>query len=248
LTAPNIGGSGGVLEIMIPVLAPDDGNPVSGDDEGVIAFWTRVVDGTPGGADISNCATATPEFGIGDQSCASTAMPKLDVSKAQDVVDQNPETPIPDVNPGDVFSYLITATNLFDHAVFLTIHDALDEYLDHVAGTFTVNGTTASDEFFTDDILEYQHPDLIQPGQTLELEFDVIVQDFAPHNWVIGNEALITASLDPQNLSGYAVTLETNLAEVRVENPIPEPSTGIFLATGLLVFLALERKRRNTRK
>ena len=132
--------------------------------------------------------------------------------------------------------------------MFLTIYDALDEYLDYVAGTFTVNGSTVSDEFFADGILDYQYPDVMDPGQTLEFQFDVIVQDLAPHDWIIGNSALITFSLDPQNFPGYVVTLETNQTEVRVENPIPEPSTLLFLATGLVVLLALGRRRRNTRK
>jgi uncharacterized repeat protein (TIGR01451 family) len=163
-------------------------------------------------------------------------------------VDRMENTPQIDVYPGDVFSYLITATNLFNHAVFLTLHDALDEYLDYVAGTFTVNGVAVSDEFFADGILDYQYPDRLNPDQTLELEFDLMVQDCAPHDWVIENVALITLSPNPQDLSGDAVTFETNRIDVRVANPIPEPSTCAFLASGLGVFLALDRRRRHLRK
>jgi low density lipoprotein receptor-related protein 5/6 len=169
-------------------------------------------------------------------------------SSIRNAVDRMGDTAMIDVYPGDVFSYLMTATNLFDQAMFLTIYDAVDEYLDYVAGTFTVNGVATSDEFFADGILDYQYPDLVTPGQTLEFEFDVIVQDFAPHDWVIENVALITFSLDRPNFPEYAVTVGTNRVEVRVEHPIPEPSTGLFLATGLLVLLALECRRRNTRK
>jgi hypothetical protein len=175
-------------------------------------------------------------------------MQTLPASDVRNAVDRLGGTALLDVYPGDVFSYVMTATNLFDYAVFLNIYDALDEYLNYVAGTFTVNGAAASDEFFDDGILDYQYPDAMDPGQTLELEFDVIVQDLAPHDWIIGNSALITFSLDPQNFPGYAVTFETNRTEVRVENPIPEPSTFLFLATGLVVFLAFKHRRRNLRK
>jgi hypothetical protein len=146
LEEPALGNVGGLLRVLIDELAPDDGNPGSGADEGVMTFWTQVVDDTPMGTDITNCASATPEVGLGDQSCASTAMPILDVAKAQNVVDQVPATLIPDVHPGDVFSYLVTATNLFDQAVFLSVYDVLDEWLDYVDGTFTVNGAAASND------------------------------------------------------------------------------------------------------
>jgi uncharacterized repeat protein (TIGR01451 family) len=248
---PGIGDIGGQIRVMIDQLTPDDGTPGSGDDEGVIIFWTRVVDGTPDGVEITNCATVTPEVGLGDQVCASTGTPQLDLEKSQTVVDQLPGTPIPDVHPGDVFSYLITATNISDQALYLGIYDELDEYLIHEPGTFTVNGASASDLFFSGGVLDYHYAELVNPAETLTLAFDVRVSDMAPHGWLIDNLALITACTDSLDPSSCFATVETNRVEVRVEDPdyvIPEPSTLIFFGTGLLgIFVLMWRRRRQKR-
>lgn len=249
LQAPEIGDIGGQLAIMIPALAPDDGNPDSGDDEGLIVFHTRVVDGIPDGTDISNSAAVTPEIGQGDQACASTGTPQLDAAKAQEVADRLPDSAMPDVYAGDVFSYLITAANVADQAVYLGIYDALDAYLAYQPGTLAINGATASDAAFTGDLLDYRSTELLNPGDTLTFGFDVRVSDVAPHNWLIENMALITVFTDQLDPLGSAwVAVETNRTVVRVETTIPEPATLMFFGLGLLGLLALRSRKRGGRK
>jgi hypothetical protein len=172
-------------------------------------------------------------------------MPVLDIAKAQDGVDQVPATPILDVNPGDVFNYLIRATNLFDYGVYLSVYDVLDGLVDYEAGTFSVNGASASDAYFSGDILAYPYADVVNPGETLTLEFDVRVEDMAPHSSIIDNVALITAYTDPFDQLSTFVTIETNPVKVRVEDSdyvIPEPTTVLLLGVGLLGLVALCRK------
>lgn len=206
---PTVGDIDGRLRVMISELDPDDGNPGTGDDEGGIAFRSRLNEGTPMGTVIENCATATPEQGSGDRSCASTTVPNLEVMKDQEAVDRVRATPTTDVFHGDVISYTITATNGFDHVVYITIHDELDDYVDYVPNTLTVNSATASNTFITDGVLDYPYPDPVVPGETLRLAFDVRVKAGAPNNQLIENTAQITACIDPRHPSSCFSAVET---------------------------------------
>lgn len=147
------------------------------------------------------------------------------------------------VQPGETFQYTLTAANFFDTAVFFMIQDALDAYVDYVAGTLYVNSVKESDDWFSGGILDYESG-LVASGKTLTLSFDVMVSDLAPQNWIITNSALVTAysSLDP---SGFLVSVETNTVQVEV---VPEPASLIFVVIGLFGIFALARQRRNTRK
>ncbi|MCP4400513.1 MAG: PEP-CTERM sorting domain-containing protein [bacterium] len=89
---PGESSPGGQLRIMIPQLSVDDGIPGSGDDEAVISFRTRVVDGTPDETEISNCAAVSPETGLGDQSCVSINTPSPDPTPTPGNVIPGPST------------------------------------------------------------------------------------------------------------------------------------------------------------
>jgi hypothetical protein len=206
---PIIGSIGGQLHLMIDELSPDDGNPGTGDDEGTVAFWSRVEEGTSGGMVIENCAAATPENGTGEESCASITVPDLEFNKTQDAIDRIDTTPITDVFPGDEIKYSITVSNSFSYAISIGIYDELDMYVDYIPGTFTVNSAAASDIFISGGVLNYEYPDPVNPGETLTLTFDVRVKDEAPDSQTIENSAQITACVDPLDPSSCFSTVET---------------------------------------
>ncbi|MGA1842706.1 MAG: MopE-related protein [bacterium] len=206
---PSIGDINGELRIMINELSPDDGNPGTGEDEGFITFWSRVNEGTPIGTLIQNCAMATPEYGTGDGSCASIIIPDLGVNKVQEAIDRIESTPITDVIPLDIIKYTITVTDQLEFPISIRIYDLLDIYVDYLPGTFTVNGATASDTFFSGGELDYQYPDLLNPGETLSLIFEVTVKDNAPDSWIIENKAQISSCSDPLDPYSCFSTIET---------------------------------------
>ncbi len=174
-----------------------------------------------------------------------SAVPQIDVKKEQTALDRNENTEITDVSRGDWIHYDILATNVFDSGVFMTFSDTLDRYVDYLTGSLTVNSAAMSDSFVSDRLLDYEHADLINPGETLSIGFDVQVSDVAPPGWLIQNVAFITAFIDPLNpFSSW----ETNSVEARVENPVPEPSTMLLFAGGLLCVRVLMRKSAKRKK
>ncbi|PIE33467.1 hypothetical protein CSA56_11725 [candidate division KSB3 bacterium] len=70
--------------------------------------------------------------------------PALDVNKNQSTVDRIEEKPEVEVLPGDVFSCLVTAINLFGQAVYISLYDELDQYPGCVDGSLTVNDMTVT--------------------------------------------------------------------------------------------------------
>ncbi len=244
---PGIGDIGGQIEILIPTLTPDDGNPGSGGDEGTVSFVTHVVPGTPVGTEIINCASATPEIGEGDQVCSATSQSPLEALKEQNLPGDLPGTSVFDVAPGDVFSYLITVTNISDQALYLYINDVLDTYLDYQFGTLEINGAGASDALFAGDTFTYTPTTLFNPGDIWAVAFDVSVSGSASDNQIIQNSAMLMAYTDLSDMWGSAFTaLSTNIVKVRIENPenvIPEPSTLILIGTGIVGLFVLIRRR-----
>ena len=110
---------------------------------------------------------------------------------------------------GDIISYTITATNGFDHGVFIAIYDELDDYVVYVSDTLTVNGASASDLFISDGVLDYPYPAPVNPGETLRLAFDVRVKDGAPAGQLIENTAQVTGCIDMLDPSSCFSTAET---------------------------------------
>lgn len=150
---------------------------------------------------------------------------------------------LPGVFPGDPIHYSLTVTNFFDSLIYFTIQDTLDTYVNYLTGTLCVNDVQQSDDWFSDGFLDYQS-DVVNPGETLFLTFDVQVSDLAPMDWLIENTMIVSAysSHDPSSL---LVTLVTNTTQTKV---VPEASTLLLLGSGLLGVLALIRRKRNRRK
>ena len=206
---PAVGTSGGRLTIIIDELSPDDGNPESGSDEGSFTFLTGLPEDTSPGTSVTNCATATPQNGLGSKSCASTPSLEIDLGKTKIAVDRASGTPETELFPGDEFSYVITATNSFSQGVFLRITDTLDSYLNYVGNTFTVNGAAASDTFFSDGTLDYRYPEMVNPGETLPLKFKVKVRDTALHGQILENRALVIPCTDWDNPTSCSIAQQT---------------------------------------
>ncbi len=212
-------GPGGRLRVGIDQLKPDDGNPGSGSDEGVISFICVVDKGVPLGTDITNCVSVIPAEGIGDSSCASTSTPALDVDKNIEATDRIEGTSVIDVFPGDVITYRITAINRGVQALSVNVYDNLNLYLKYIPGSFTVNGATASDAYFAGDELDYEYPDPLNNGGTLTLEFDVQIIRSAIHGRNISNSANISTCTDPLDPSSCNITVRTPTVRCSVFDP-----------------------------
>ncbi|MDM8539840.1 isopeptide-forming domain-containing fimbrial protein [Desulfococcaceae bacterium HSG9] len=205
---PGFGTIGGQFNIIIEELTPDDGNPGSGHDEGTFTFLTSLTPDTPPGG-IKNCATAIPEEGLGSGDCGEVPDLKMELGKTQIAEDRAGATPETELFPGDEFSYEITVKNTYSKAVSLRITDTLDDYLAYVKNTFTVNGAAASDMFFSDGTLDYRYPEMVNPGKTLTLKFDVKVDAEAPHGKCIENRAVVIPCTDRDDPSSCSIPQET---------------------------------------
>lgn len=209
---PDIGDSGGQLVINIPLLSPDDGNPGSGFDEGNFSVVSSI--DNPFG--ITNCVTVEPEGGMGSESkdCITVEKGNLIFDKIQIATDRASGTDETELFPGDEFSYVITVTNDSEslEGVFLKITDTLDDYLDYVKNSFTVNGAAKSG--FTDGTLNYS--EMIDLGETLTLKFKVKVNPDTPHGHLIENRATVKPCINPDDSSVCYPEQETPVVYARV--------------------------------
>jgi hypothetical protein len=184
-------------------------------------------------------------YDVSDDDAEENPSSALNPVKEVEAIDRVEDTSIIDVFTGDLMKYTISMVNPFEQAVYVLVQDALDAYVDYVAGSFMVNGVVA-DVNVIDGLLTYEDSDqLVEQDEMLELSFEVNVRDLMAgeaHNWFINNYASVTA----YSSSGTLLeTVDTNLVQVRVENPVPEPSTVIFLGAGLLGVLILIRRKRS---
>ncbi|MCP4396462.1 MAG: PEP-CTERM sorting domain-containing protein [bacterium] len=150
--------------------------------------------------------------------------------------------PIPDVQPGDVFSYLITYTNLFEDDVYVHIFDQLNDLVNYENGSFMVSDELVSDPDFSGGLLDYEYSDPLGQNETLRIEFDVRVSDIASVGDIIENFAQVTAYTDPPLAppDSDVDSVQTNFTRVEV---VPEPSILLFLGTGLLGIFAFMRRK-----
>lgn len=190
--------------------------------------------------------TDTDGDGIGD--ACETPAGDVDIRKEQQVKpgqDGGPSQPV--VSHGDTLSYTITATNLFEDPVILVITDALSALLDYVAGTLNVNGDSVTDDYFSgEDILEYTSEDMLAYQESLFISFEATVRDDAPYGSIIENVALLSAYSIGSDIP-LVFEKSSNIVQVQVQEtkPVPEPSTLVFLGTGVLGIFVLVRKRLN---
>ena len=159
------------------------------------------------------------------------------ILKEQDFVDRGDGT----VFRGDTISYAITIENFFNSVVDLMIYDALNGLVDYVSGTITDTGSglvAPLGESFIQGIPLIMYT--LDPDEMLKISFDVIVSDSAPFDSLITNVAWFEAYIAGELVDEG----QSDILEVRVRNPIPEPSTVVFVGTGLLGILFLVRRRR----
>jgi uncharacterized repeat protein (TIGR01451 family) len=201
------------------------------------------VDGDGVGDVCDNCPnTPNPDQsdddgdGIGD--VCDEPVGSLLVAKEQDFFDRGNNS----VFRGDTISYDITVTNLFDQSITIFLSDTLSSLVNYVAGTLTIDGETASDDLFNGDVLEYDStPVTLGTDESLVVSYDVIVRNDAPDNSIITNFASVTAYFP----DGTSINALSNIVAVEV---VPEPSTIVFLGTGLLGILVLFRSKYRKRK
>jgi hypothetical protein len=141
-----------------------------------------------------------------------------------------------------LISYTIRVTNFFEETLFVMIQDALDAYVDYVAGSLRVNGTGVPDDelFVSDGLLNYLYAPL-DPDDMLALSYTVTVNDDAPPGWMIENIALITGYTDPNN--PFTLTFKGPTNPEAYQTAIPEPSTLVLFCAGLVGVFVLARKR-----
>ena len=140
-----------------------------------------------------------------------------------------------DVSLGESFFYQLTVTNTFDVAMDFSISDTLDGLVGY-GNDGSWLGT------ITGNLLEYSGQ--VLANSEVILAFMVTVTDiFNPADTVIEN----SVELQYGNSSKMS-----NIVKAEIKNPVegqvPEPSTVLFVGTGLLGMYALARKRRRSKR
>jgi hypothetical protein len=182
---------------------------------------------------------------------ATAGADDVTIEKTQDLaVDRgsDPNTGDPFVWAGDLISYTIEATNLFDTAVTLLIADALSAYVDYVEDSLHVyedgHEVTGLDQWdlFTYDAtsdlwsLAYASDPVYH---SLLISFDVLVEADTPLDTLIWNTAEVSS------IGGLQIGKESNVVATKV---VPEPATFALFGIGLFALLALVQKRRKMEK
>ncbi|MFN0078819.1 MAG: TIGR02597 family protein [Prosthecobacter sp.] len=210
---PNDDGSGGLLRFTIASLAPDDGNPASGDDQGTLEIWTRMNSDVEDGVAIANNLYASVSGGIGATTSHNVSTSQLNPGIWQTFTPERTGDS-PSVNGGDIIHYWIEVGNDAPVPQYMRVYDALPEQLDFVPGSLLVNFASAGDHNFSGDVLDFTAPDTTAPGTFIVFQFDARVRPGYPAGTVITNQAVFTPTYNLQNPDAYTTAKATVAATV----------------------------------
>jgi hypothetical protein len=216
----SLDGSGGLLTFTVNNLAPDDGNPGSGHDEGDIKFWARVKEGIASGTIIENCMQVSPdEGGTSGEDCSSIQTADYDVAKEQGDFDPDRGTSegYQVVKVGDRFEYRLIVINTTPTARYFTLYDEIPRELRYIQGTIQVDGQPVSDGFIINNELLYEHGSIIEPNDEIVLSFGVEVNDTGVAGGIIENYGLIYSCSDRTDIGTCSPALQTNAVEVQYD-------------------------------
>jgi len=229
-TAVGGNGEGGNLAFTISQLDPDDGTPGSGLDEGVVYFWTRVLD-PQNTTSVANSATITPSSGTGGTSTSTLNQPNITITKS--------EVPTPNrggngtqltphiINPNDQLVYTITATNNDTTSQYFRIVDQLPAYFTPTG--ITINGANASLSLIDGSgVLRYNQPTSTAQNSNVT----IVITGNADSNSkgvLLQNTAFITPCQNSTGtLCGFSEKTNTVFAQVNPNNA-PVATNSVFI-------------------
>lgn len=159
-------------------------------------------------------------------------------------VDRGGDPSMPSVFRGDAISYSLTATNFFNIGVELMISEAMSAFVDYIAGTLRINGEITDDDWsYLDGNLFEFGPTPLMTNESFNISFDVIVNSAAPLNEHIDMFASgIAYSISSPDALFFSAESNLLQAQVKMQEPVPEPSTVMLFGIGILGIFTLVRK------
>lgn len=211
-------GSGGQVAFVAASLAPNDGDDFGGADQGFVQLWTQVKPGTADGTALTNCVQTSPgTSGVGSNSCTTLSTGRVTAVLTQTVMPAQTGSP-PPVFPNDVLRYAVTLTNTGSSAAFLRVYDALPAHTAYVPGSLVVNGSGASDSYFSSGTaLSFVSATSVAAGATLTIQYDLRVSAAAPNAADIFNDLVVTPCSDNLSEASCATGKQSNTVHARVK-------------------------------